>query len=119
MLFNIDLATPVALPNLTIIVEFAAKPKSDSCVKTEANLFSVAGLAAVFPGRIAHNKRIYFSEIAGFNNFKNRNGVIAVIHRNVYKFTFQISFQILQDRRRGLSFVERFAIQEAVGFLSG
>src|ERR1700734_3825755 len=38
MLFNIDLATPVALPNLTIIVEFAAKPKSDSYVKTEANL---------------------------------------------------------------------------------
>jgi len=30
MLFNIYLATPVATLNPTIIVEFAAKPKSDS-----------------------------------------------------------------------------------------
>jgi len=44
MLFNIDLATPVAIPNLMIIVEFLAKPKSDSCAETEAKAdFRVVG----------------------------------------------------------------------------
>jgi len=36
MLFNINLATPVATLNPTIIVEFAAKPKSDSYARLGA-----------------------------------------------------------------------------------
>lgn|SRR5580704_2074409 len=120
MLFNIDLATPMAIPNLTIIVEFAAKPKSDSRAKTEAKAaFQSCKLAAVFPRRIPYNQRIYFSAIPGFDNFQNRNGVIAVIFRNAYEFAFQIGSQILQDRRGSFPFVKRLAIYEAVGFFGG
>ncbi len=67
-------------------------------------------LAAVFPRGIVYDERHYRSAIAGFDNFQDHDGVIAVIFAGINELAFKICAQVFQDGGESFALDERLAI---------